>query len=80
MSPTKSKLSIDFLVNPCSMTSDLKEEVLPSLHLAGSSLPHQRPLLSYLDPMTTLATTAAAMQARPTMAMPAHYPPLVMYR
>ncbi|KAG6966273.1 hypothetical protein JG688_00006846 [Phytophthora aleatoria] len=76
MSPNKSKLSIDFLENP----SDRKEEVLPSLHMAGSALPHQRSLLSYLDPMITLATTAAAMQAHPSVAMPSHYPPLVLYR
>ncbi|POM65724.1 Shikimate 5-dehydrogenase [Phytophthora palmivora] len=75
MSPNKSKLSIDFLVNPCGLASDRKEEVLPGFH---TTLPHQRSLLSYLDPMTTLATTAAAMQA--SMTMPAHYPPLVLYR
>jgi len=70
MSPNKSKLSIDFLVNPST-------DVLPGLHMAGTTLPHQRSLLSYLNPMTTLATTAVAMQAH---AMPAHYPPLVLYR
>ncbi|ETI35438.1 hypothetical protein L915_17728 [Phytophthora nicotianae] len=80
MSPTKSKLSIDFLVNPCSVASDRKEAVLPGMHMVGSVLPHQRSLLSYLDPMTTLASTAAAMQARPSVTMPSHYPPLVLYR
>ncbi|GMF28214.1 unnamed protein product [Phytophthora fragariaefolia] len=80
MSPTKSKLSIEFLVNPSSMASDLKRTVLPGLHVAGSTLPHQRSLLSYLDPMTTLASTASALSERPTMAMSAHYPSLVMYR
>ncbi|KAL3664987.1 hypothetical protein V7S43_010162 [Phytophthora oleae] len=79
-SPNKSKLSIDFLVNPCGRASDRAEDVASSLRMAGSSLPHQRSLLSYLDPMTTLATTAAALQARPSMALPAHYPPLVLYR
>ncbi|OWZ09392.1 hypothetical protein PHMEG_00017913 [Phytophthora megakarya] len=77
MSPSKSKLSIDFLVNPCAMAVDCKEEVLPGFHMTGSVLPHQRSLLSYLDPMTTLATTAVAIQAH---RMPAHYPPLVLYR
>ncbi|KAE8886075.1 hypothetical protein PF005_g2483 [Phytophthora fragariae] len=76
MSP-KSKLSIDFLVNPSSFTSEHNQ---PSLHLMGSTLPHQRSLLSYLDPMTTLASTASALCERPTMAVPAHYPSLVLYQ
>ncbi|EGZ10396.1 hypothetical protein PHYSODRAFT_337218 [Phytophthora sojae] len=81
LSPSKSKLSIDFLVNPSSsMTSDHKQTALPSLRMAGSTLPHQRPLLSYLDPMKTLASTASALCERPTMAMSAHYPSFVMYR
>ncbi|KAI9981387.1 hypothetical protein PInf_009139 [Phytophthora infestans] len=80
MSPTKSKLSIEFLINPCGVVSDRKEAVLPGLHMAGSALPHQRSLLSYLDPMTTLATTAAAMQVRPSATVPIQYPPLMLYR
>ncbi|KAG6587216.1 WRKY transcription factor 19 [Phytophthora cinnamomi] len=77
MSPAESKLSIDFLVNPSNKASELKQTALPSLHILGSVLPHQRPLLSYLDPMTTLASTASALCERRTMA---HYPSLVMYR
>ncbi|KAL7688031.1 hypothetical protein Plhal304r1_c020g0071551 [Plasmopara halstedii] len=52
--PNNSKISIDFLINPCSMTFDYKEVVPSCLHVTNSGLAHQRSLLSYLDTTKTL--------------------------
>lgn len=82
-SPTKSKLSIDFLVNPsCGMQSSHAQAALPTVHSGPSTLPHHRSLLSYLEPLATVASSAAPqpLYTRPSIAMPAHLHPLVLYR
>lgn len=69
------KLSIDFLISPRSMVVERKEEVSPRLQVTYPPLPHQRSLLSYLDP-----TTSAMIQTRSWVARPSHYRPLELHQ